>query len=298
MSNTANIEFIPLRQALIGRDTPIVRALPSRQRKMVGAWCFLDHAGPVSFAAGEGLDVGPHPHIGLQTFTWMIDGTVIHSDSLGNEQIISPHQINLMTAGHGITHTEVAPATETRMHAAQLWIALPDSHLHIPPAFEHYPNLPVKDQDNLTYTVLVGDFLGLTSPVQVYTPLMGVDIASTTTASTTLALRPDFEYGVLLLEGSVSINGQELGMEQMMVSATGLSELTIALGDNSRVLLIGGEPFKSPILLWWNFVGRTSEELKTAREQWANHDPRFGDVTNYPGERLEAPTFPHLKESQ
>lgn len=292
-----DITFIPLRQALIGHDTPIVRALPSRQRKMVGAWCFLDHAGPVTFEAGHGLDVGPHPHIGLQTFTWMIDGTVMHADSLGNEQLISPRQINLMTAGHGITHTEVAPPTETVMHAAQLWIALPDSHLNIAPAFEHYPALPQVQQDDMDFTILVGDFLGKTSPVKVYSPLVGVDIASKKNAATTVALNPDFEYGILLLEGSVTINGKALDMQEMMVSSTGMSELHLELGSNSRILLIGGAPFESDILLWWNFVGRKSDELKQAREQWANHDPRFGEVTHYPGERLEAPVFPHLKEN-
>lgn len=292
------IEFIPLRQATIGHDTKIVRALPSRQRKTIGAWCFLDHAGPVSFTAGQGLDVGPHPHIGLQTFTWMIEGTVIHSDSLGNEQLITPGQVNLMTAGHGITHTEVAPATETKMHAAQLWIALPDTHINMPPAFEHYPTLPILHRDKMDFTVLVGSFLGETSPVNVYSTLVGVDIAATETASTTLHLNPDFEYGILLLEGSVTINGKQLDKQEMMVSSTGLTELTISLDNHSRLLLIGGTPFESSVLIWWNFVGRHTDELKQAREQWANHDPRFGDVLNYPGKRLDAPPFPsHIKET-
>lgn len=293
------LEFIPLRQAVIGQDTTIVRALPSRQRKTIGAWCFLDHAGPVSFIAGQGLDVGPHPHIGLQTFTWMIEGSVMHSDSLGNEQLITPKQVNLMTAGYGITHSEVAPASETKMHAAQLWIALPDTHLTIPPAFEHYPELPLIHHDNLDFTVLVGQFLGKTSPVNVYSSLVGVDIASKEGASTTLNLNPDFEYGILLLEGSVMINGQPLTMQEMMASSTGLTELTLSLGANSRILLIGGTPFESSILIWWNFVGRHADELKQAREQWANHDPRFADVLSYQGERLTAPAFPeHIKENK
>ena len=120
------IQDFQIRSAEIGKGTVIKRALPSRQKRMIGAWCFLDHAGPVTFPQGDGLDVGPHPHTGLQTFTWMIEGTMMHTDSLGTKQLIRPYQVNLMTAGHGISHTEVAPDSETKMHAAQLWIALPD----------------------------------------------------------------------------------------------------------------------------------------------------------------------------
>ena len=135
------IQEFPLRSAEIGQGTVIKRALPSRHKRMIGAWCFLDHAGPVTFPQGDGLDVGPHPHIGLQTFTWMIEGTMMHTDSLGSKQLIRPKQVNLMTAGHGISHTEVAPDTETKMHAAQLWIALPDAKIAVEPRFDHYPEL-------------------------------------------------------------------------------------------------------------------------------------------------------------
>lgn len=152
------IQEFPLRSAEIGQGTVIKRALPSRHKRMIGAWCFLDHAGPVTFPQGDGLDVGPHPHIGLQTFTWMIEGTMMHTDSLGSKQLIRPKQVNLMTAGHGISHTEVAPDTETKMHAAQLWIALPDAQIAVEPRFDHYPELPVVEKDGVEFTVLVGEF--------------------------------------------------------------------------------------------------------------------------------------------
>lgn len=167
------IQDLQLRSAEIGKGTIIKRALPSRHKRLVGAWCFLDHAGPVAFPAGEGLDVGPHPHIGLQTFTWMIEGTMMHSDSLGTQQLIRPKQVNLMTAGYGISHTEVAPETETQMHAAQLWIALPDDKLNIEPRFDHYPELPVVEKDQIEFTVLVGEFLDTQSPVVVHSALLG-----------------------------------------------------------------------------------------------------------------------------
>ena len=229
---------------------------------MIGAWCFLDHAGPVTFPAGNGLDVGPHPHIGLQTFTWMIEGTMMHTDSLGSKQLIRPKQVNLMTAGHGISHTEVAPDTETQMHAAQLWIALPDHKRNMDPKFEHYPDLPVVEKDGLEFTVLVGEYLETTSPVVVHTPLVGVDLIATQDTKTRIPLNPEFEYGFMALDGVAHVNGHELTADNMVVLDTGLNEIEIEVKKGNRVLLIGGEPFETPILLWWNFVARTMDDLK------------------------------------
>ena len=286
------IQEFPLRRAEIGQGTVIKRALPSRHKRMIGAWCFLDHAGPVHFPQGDGLDVGPHPHIGLQTFTWMIDGTMMHTDSLGTHQLIQPKQVNLMTAGYGISHTEVAPESETQMHAAQLWIALPDDKINMAPQFDHYPKLPVVTQDGIELTVLVGEFLQTKSPVKVHSELLGVDLRSSESQSTVLPLNPKFEYGFMALEGTASVNGHELNEDNMVVLEPGLTQVKIDLHAGGRVLLLGGEPFESPILLWWNFVGRTQEELNIAREQWINQDERFGSIPDYDGPRLEAPAFP------
>ena len=287
------IQDFQIRSAEIGKGTVIKRALPSREKRMIGAWCFLDHAGPVHFEAGEGLDVGPHPHIGLQTFTWMIEGTMLHSDSLGTvDQLIRPKQVNLMTAGHGISHTEVAPATETKMHAAQLWIALPDSKINMAPQFDHYPELPVVEKDGVEFTILVGEFLNTTSPVKVHTELLGVDLTAKTTTKTRLNLNPKFEYAFMALEGTAVVNGHELDQDNLVVLEPGLTELDIEIHAGGRILLLGGEPFESPILLWWNFVGRTQEELRIAREQWINQDPRFGSIPSYKGASLKAPAFP------
>ena len=249
-------------------------------------------AGPVHFKQGEGLDVGPHPHIGLQTFTWMIEGTMMHTDSLGSKQLIRPKQVNLMTAGHGISHTEVAPDTETKMHAAQLWIALPDAKIAVEPRFDHYPELPVVEKDGVAFTILVGEFLNTTSPVSVYTELLGVDLSATESTKTRLTLNPNFEYGFMALEGTATVNGHELTEDNMVVLEQGVSAIEIEIHAGSRLLLLGGEPFESPILLWWNFVGRTQEELKIARDQWIAQDERFGSIPDYEGPRLEAPAFP------
>lgn len=286
------IQDFPIRSAEIGRGTVIKRALPSRQKRMIGAWCFLDHAGPVTFPQGDGLDVGPHPHIGLQTFTWMIEGTMMHTDSIGSKQLIRPKQVNLMTAGYGISHTEVAPDTETRMHAAQLWIALPDDIINMAPQFDHYPVLPIVEKDNIEFTVLVGEFMDTVSPVQVHTELLGIDFFAKEQTKTRIPLNPKFEYGFMALEGDAIVNGHDLNSDNMVVLEPGISQIEVELPKGSRLLLIGGEPFESPILLWWNLVGRTQEELKTATEQWINQDARFGTIPDYDGPRLEAPAFP------
>ena len=292
------IQEVPIRRAEIGQGTVIKRALPSRQKRMIGAWCFLDHAGPVHFPQGEGLDVGPHPHMGLQTFTWMIEGTMLHSDSLGTtNQLIRPKQVNLMTAGYGISHTEVAPDTETRMHAAQLWIALPDDKRNMAPQFDHYPTLPTIEKEGVEFTVLVGEFLNTRSPVAVHTELLGVDLFAQTSTFTKLQLNSKFEYGFMVLDGSATINGHELTLDNMVTLETGMNEIEIHIHANSRVLMLGGEPFESPILLWWNFVGRTQEELAIAREQWINGDARFGSIPHYEGERLKAPILPDRMRS-
>ena len=286
------IQDFPIRSAEIGRGTVIKRALPSRQKRMIGAWCFLDHAGPVTFPQGDGLDVGPHPHIGLQTFTWMIEGTMMHSDSIGSKQLIRPKQVNLMTAGYGISHTEVAPDTETRMHAAQLWIALPHDKINMAPQFDHYPVLPIVEKDNIEFTVLVGEFMDTVSPVKVHTELLGIDFFAKEQTKTRIPLNPKFEYGFMALEGDAIVNGHDLNSDNMVVLEPGISQIEVELPKGSRLLLIGGEPFESPILLWWNLVGRTQEELKTATEQWINQDARFGTIPDYDGPRLEAPAFP------
>ncbi|MFW2074964.1 pirin family protein [Acinetobacter gerneri] len=286
------IQDFEIRSAEIGKGTVIKRALPSRHKRMIGAWCFLDHAGPVTFPQGDGLDVGPHPHMGLQTFTWMIEGTMMHTDSIGSKKLIRPKQVNLMTAGYGISHTEVAPESETHMHAAQLWIALPDEKRNMAPQFDHYPELPVVEQDQIEFTVLVGEFMKTQSPVKVHTELLGVDLIAKESTRKKLQLNPRYEYGFLALEGTATVNGHELTDENMVVLEPGISELNIELHQGSRLLLIGGVPFETPILLWWNLVGREQEELRHAREQWINKDARFGSIPDYDGPRLEAPTFP------
>src|SRR6266853_3195845 len=168
------LERIETRAAEIGGGLVIRRALPSRRRRMVGAWCFFDHAGPMEFGRGGGMGVGPHPHIGLQTFTWMIEGAVMHRDSLGNEQLITPGQVNLMTAGRGISHAEDSDsAGGGRLHAVQLWIALPDTERHRAPAFRNYPHLPLLELGGFSVRWLAGGALVRPRPPGSFPPFGG-----------------------------------------------------------------------------------------------------------------------------
>jgi quercetin 2,3-dioxygenase len=278
----------------IGGGLSIRRALPHRQRRMIGAWCFFDHAGPVE--STQGLRVGPHPHIGLQTFTWMIEGELLHRDSLGSEQRIRPGQVNLMTAGRGIAHSEESLPGSTRLHSAQLWIALPDAHRHTEPAFHHYPELPVLARGGFECTLLAGAFGGARSPAQVHSPLLGLDLRADKAAETTLELEDTFEHGVLVLDGAAQVDGAALSPGTLLYFAPGRRTLTLRCTAAARLLLVGGEPFGEKILLWWNFVARTQAELEQATQDW-NAQRRFGEVVGFDGPRLTAPDMAglHLK---
>jgi redox-sensitive bicupin YhaK (pirin superfamily) len=284
---------IEAREALLGGSLLIRRALPNNQKRMIGAWCFLDHAGPADVSEGRGMRVGPHPHTGLQTFSWLIEGEVLHRDSLGYEQILRPGQVNLMTAGRGISHSEESPAERPdSLQLAQLWIALPDAQRNCDPAFEHHPVLPQHNQDGFTLTLLVGDAFSKKSPAKVYSPLVAIDISTAlSSAKTALPLRPDFEYGVLVLEGSATICGELVEVGTLLDLGCGRTELTVEADQRVRVLLIGGEPFAEEILLWWNYVGRNADEIAEYDRLW-NESDHFGEVKNFDGERLPSPPVP------
>lgn len=279
---------IEARPSVVGGIT-LRRALPAHGLRAVGAWCFLDHAGPAKFEPGQGMHVGPHPHIGLQTFTWMIEGELLHRDSLGNEMVIRAGQVNLMTAGHGIVHSEDAVVDGGRLHAAQMWIALPDAERDRAPGFQHYPDLPQVERDGLTVTVLVGSACGMHSPVQVFSPLVGLDLAAAGEVQTSLPLEPGFEHAVLVLRGAATVAGEALLPGTLLDLGRGRSELDLRCAADTQLLVLGGEPFGQPPLLWWNFVARTQVELEQALADWNAGDPRFGAVPGAISPRLTAP---------
>ena len=293
MSESKNLQRLPTRIADVG-GIPIHRAIPQRALRKVGAWCFLDHAGPAE-PPPPGMQVGPHPHIGLQTFTWMIKGEVLHRDSLGNEQIIRPGQVNLMTAGRGIAHSEESQMAH--VHAAQLWIALPDSHRHIEPRFQHYPELPKSRVGDYDVTVLAGESLGLTAPAEVHTPLMAVDLLATSAspARASFPLRKDFEHAVMSMSGHVTVEGEHLPEQELIYLPAGTESVNLECAPDSRLLIIGGEPMDEAILLWWNFVARTTEEMQQARAQWEAEAATDAPTINGAARRFGPPVASPLK---
>lgn len=289
---TSPAQRITTHDAELGEGMMIRRALPSRQRRMVGAWCFLDHFGPVDVGTGDGLRVGPHPHIGLQTVTWPLAGEILHRDSLGCEQLIRPGELNLMTAGCGIAHSEESPAVRSPLlHGAQLWIALPEAERRREPSFVHHPQLPRLALGDARLTLLVGEFGGECSPAQVYSPLLGLDVAFAAGGRACLPLRADFEHGALVLEGEVELEGTLLGIGTFLYLPPGRDRLELRSRGPLRLLLLGGEPFAETILMWWNFVARTPQEIIEAGNDW-NAGRHFGEVHGYPGARLAAPATP------
>lgn len=283
---------LPARTSTIGEGLTISRLLPHRKKRTIGAWCFFDHAGPIDVRKGPGVRVGPHPHTGLMTFSWMIEGEMLHRDSLGYEQLLRQGEVNLMTAGRGISHSEESPRERSpRLELAQFWIALPDDKRFIEPAFDHYPLLPRIEKEGATLTLLVGDFLDRSSPVRVFSPLIGVDIETKRASSLSLPLRPNFEYGVAALSGAAAVCEQELEPGTLLYLGTGRHNLDLDISEGSRLILLGGEPFAEELLLYWNFAGRSAEEIASFTELW-RHTDHFGKVRGYDGPPLPAPDPP------
>ncbi|WP_434740215.1 pirin family protein [Micromonospora sp. SH-82] len=285
--------LLPGHDVPLGRWTTVRRLLPQRQRRMVGAWCFVDHFGPDDVAQRPGMEVPPHPHTGLQTVTWLVDGEIVHRDSLGNVQSIRPGQLNVMTSGHGIAHSERSPRERPPvMHGVQLWVALPDPARAGAADFAHHAELPTWRSGDLHATVLVGDLDGVRSPAVVHTPLVGAELTFGGTAPATVALRRDFEYGLLALAGSAQVDGTTVAPGSLLYLGTGRDRLTVRAAPDCRLLLLGGEPFDEPLVMWWNFVGRSHEEVVAAREEWMAGASRFGTVADDPAAPLPAPTLP------
>jgi redox-sensitive bicupin YhaK (pirin superfamily) len=284
-------EALPGRLSDLG-GLPIRRLLPRSARRLVGPWCFLDSFGPVAFGPGKPMDVAPHPHIGLQTVSWLLEGEVLHKDSLRCEGQAAAGVLNLMTAGAGIAHSEETPAANTgRLAGVQLWVALPDAHRATAPAFEQHRALPRLDLDGGAATVILGRLGGVASPARTFSPLVGADVAVEGARRLVLPLEAGFEHAAVLLEGEATLDGRSLALHTLYYLGCGRRTLDLAAAQSpARVLLIGGAPFGETVLMWWNFVARTTDEIVAAREDW-QAGRRFGRVDAYAGARLEAPPF-------
>jgi redox-sensitive bicupin YhaK (pirin superfamily) len=311
------IELIVPRDVPLGgpRAMPVRRTLPSKERSLIGAWCFLDHYGPADVSATGGMRVPPHPHTGLQTVSWLFTGEVEHRDSAGHHALVRPGELNLMTAGRGINHSEYSTPGTTVLHGAQLWTALPGASRHTEPDFERYvPPAVVLNGPGETAAgearVFLGRLAGSTSPVRPHTPLLGAEILVAAGAEVVLDVDPEFEHGVLADNLPAIVAGTEVPIRTLAYAAPGAAELRLANpGDSTlRLLLLGGTPFEEEITMWWNFVGRGHEEIVAFREAWqreigaapgeeADDAGRFGPVVELTGgdSALPAPELPHVR---
>jgi len=276
MTQPEAVTIIAPRMVDVG-GLPVARLLPRAGRRTIGAWCFVDIAGPVDVSVAS-MQVGPHPHIGLHTLSWMIDGEVMHHDSLGNEQLLRPGELNLMTAGHGIAHAEQVPeGAHGQLHLVQCWVAQPEATRHGPPDFAHHADLPRVMVDGMRITVLLGEVLGTGSPVRCDTPLVGAEVMLS--GVLTLPVDPSFEHGVLPLDGDVMVNGIRLEAGHLGSLPSGVAALQMSsITGTTRVMLLGGQPFTEPLRLHWNFAARSRDELTTAVRDWNHDSPRFGAV--------------------
>jgi redox-sensitive bicupin YhaK (pirin superfamily) len=269
------VEVLESRTADVA-GTPVRRALPRRARRTIGAWCFLDHFRPTGPSDPPGM-IGPHPHIGLQTVTWLVDGESLHTDSLGSEQLIRPGQLNLMTAGHGVAHAEDGREWGSAAHGVQLWIALPDSTRDGDAGFEHHADLPRAALAHGEAVVLVGELAGETSPARHDTPLLGAELR--VDGPIELPLEPAFEHGFVVIDGGVTVDGVGVGPDALVYLGDGRDEIELEPAGPTRLLLFGGEPF-GEILMWWNFVARTRDEMELAYRDWQSESERFGPVAS------------------
>jgi redox-sensitive bicupin YhaK (pirin superfamily) len=287
--------LLPGHDVPLGRFTTVRRLLPHRQRRMIGAWCFVDHFGPDDVSGRPGVQVPPHPHTGLQTVTWLVEGVIEHRDSLGSHQLIAPRQLNLMTSGHGIAHSEFTPPEHPPgMHGLQLWVALPAEARRGPARFEHHPEMPVWQCGDARVTVIAGQFGEARSPALLHSSLVGAEVTFAGPARQPLPLDPGFEYGMVAMSGAATVAGTHLEPGSLLYLGIGRDEVTVDAPGDARLFLLGGEPFDEPLVMWWNFVGRTHEEIVQARDEWMA-GRRFGAVAGCAAQPLPAPEMPIVR---
>ena len=282
------------------RAMTVRRTLPQRRRSLIGPWCFVDHYGPDPVATVGGMSVPPHPHTGLQTVSWLFQGEIEHRDSVGSHAMVRAGELNLMTAGRGIQHSEVSTESTTVLHGAQLWVALPEGSRAIAPFFEHYIPAPVPFGE-ATLRVFLGSVGGVTSPATAFSPIVGAQIDLPGGASLELPVEAVFEHGLLLDQGSVAIEGVDLPLRHLAFREVGATSILLVAGDEgARLLLIGGAPFGESIVMWWNFIGRSHDEIVQFRNEWqldviasGNPDGPFGHIAQGPA--LPAPELPAVR---
>lgn len=305
------VEVITPREVPLGgpRAMTVRRTLPARSRSLIGAWCFLDHYGPDPVSETGGMHVPPHPHIGLQTVSWLFTGEVEHRDSTGVVAMVRPGEFNLMTGGRGISHSEISTAETEILHGVQLWIALPAESRAVDPGFDHHVPSPVTGE-GWEGRVFLGSLLGDTSPVRTFTPLLGVELRLEAGAELTIDVDPTYEHGFLVDSGSLRVGPEAVASGELLYLGTGQREVTLQAPEGARIIVLGGPPFGEQILMWWNFIGRSQAEITEAREEWQAqvhrdgvlvpdstevNPGRFGVVAGQHLAPLPAPELPNVR---
>jgi redox-sensitive bicupin YhaK (pirin superfamily) len=321
----------PAPQVIAAREVPlggpramlVHRTLPSRGRTMIGAWCFIDHYGPSVVAESGPMTVPPHPHTGLQTVSWLFEGEIEHRDSVGSHAFVRPGVLNLMTAGRGISHSEISTPAATVLHGVQLWVALPSRSRQVDPFFERHDAAATALGD-AEASVFVGELAGASTGATTFTELVAAELRIPAGGTAVVPARPDFEYGVLVDQGPVRVDGQDAVRTELVYLGLGRTAFSVTAGGPARVLLIGGVPLGEQILMWWNFVGRSHEEIVEYRAEWQREAgvengataaaasapvspgiepaaappvpaPRFGASHHYAGAPLPAPELPNVR---
>ncbi len=275
----------------LGEGFKVRRVLPAAAAQTVGPFIFFDHMGPIAMPPGQGLDVRPHPHIGLATVTYLFEGEILHRDSLGSERAIRPGDVNWMTAGRGIVHSERSPAAVreagARLHGIQTWVALPKAHEDEEPSFFHHPaaSLPKIEAPGVRITVIAGDAFGEQSPVRVFSRTLYAAIELEAGASLVIPSE-HAERGIYLVDGAVALDGEPLPVEHLAVLTPG-EPATLSATEASRLMLLGGEPADGRRFIYWNFVASSKEAIDAASQRW--QDDQFPHV---PGETERIPLPP------
>jgi quercetin 2,3-dioxygenase len=294
---------LPYRSVPLGgpRAMPVRRSLPQRAQTLIGAWCFVDHYGPDDVSGTGGMVVPGHPHTGLQTASWLFAGEVEHRDTAGHHAFVRPGQLNLMTAGFGIAHSEYSTPETTVLHGAQLWIALPEADRFADPGFTHYEP-PVIEVEGARILVFLGRLFGQTSPVPTYSTLVGAEVTLAPGHSLDVEVDPGHEHGFLCDSGRLAVGGAVARPGEIVFHPAGASAITLGASPSAptRVLVLGGEPFGEQIVMWWNFIGRSHEEVVGFRDDWQRQ--RAGRATGRYGVfpdawefTLPAPELPNVR---
>ncbi|GEK80453.1 pirin family protein [Agrococcus baldri] len=305
----AGLELLLPREVPLGgpRAMPVLRVLPNKHRHFVGAWCFADAFGPASLVGRpgtpdepRGMAVPPHPHTGLQTWSWLVDGAIEHRDSAGFSHTVRPGGLNIMTAGRGIAHSEYSTADTEVLHGVQLWTVLPSHERGRDPWFDGLDEVPrVELAEGVVGSVFVGSYAGGESTVGAYSPLLGVELRMAAGSEARLELRDGFEHGLLALTNGITVDDVPVARGAMAYAAPGREALIVSAAHDAVAILIGGEPFEEEVVMFWNFIGTDHDEVSAARDQWmrereagAGDRPRFGSVVDDLSPPLASPRLP------